>query len=264
MQTFYPSLASKHFLRNIYLQLWRPGFYHFTIWKGNALNILPCARHTLVSFQCILGEVLILLRLLTDMRIFALLGAKQCSALPVRLHAHQPWMKLEAAPQRWHPGLRRMKLLKKCHQWVPVMYKVLNHKLQILSVTMCPEEQYSQGRPIRYGKFGFCFISIFIRKDNGDKVMHLSSHQSKRRTLAETRVAKVKQVVISVSSFCFFLNVYYLIVISKETNSFLSAWKPGDSNEHKEMFVEWKTNPQTCTSDDTGDCGDTLVLSLSC
>lgn len=84
----------------------------------------------------------------------------------------------------------------------------------------------------------------------------------------KTRVAKVKQVVISVSNFCLFLNFYYdeklLIVISKETNSFVSAWKPGDSNEHKEMFVEWKTNPQTCTSDDTGDCGDTLVLSLSC
>lgn len=43
----------------------------------------------------------------------------------------------------------------------------------------------------------------------------------------KTRVAKVKEVVISVSNFCLFLNFYYdeklLIVISKETNSFVSA-----------------------------------------
>lgn len=92
---------------------------------------------------------------------------------------------------------------------------------------MWPEEQSSLGRPIKHGKSDFCFISIFIRKDNGDKAMHLSSHQSKRRTLGEIRVAKVKQAVISVSSF--FLYFYYdeilLIVISKETNSFVSAWK---------------------------------------
>lgn len=90
-----------------------------------------------------------------------------------------------------------------------------------------PEEQYSPGRPIKYGKFSFCFISSFIRKDNGDKAMHLSSHSSKRKTLVKARAAKVKQVVISVSNFCLFFNFYYdevlLIVISKETNSFVSA-----------------------------------------
>lgn len=121
------------------------------------------------------------------------------------------------------------------------MYKILNHKLQILSVTMCPEEQSSLGKPIKYGKCDFCFISIFIRKDKGDKTVHLSSYQSKR-TLGEIRVANVKQVVISVSSFYLFCNFYYdeilVIVISKETDSFVSARKPDDSNEHKEMFVE--------------------------
>lgn len=106
---------------------------------------------------------------------------------------------------------------------------------------MCPEEQPSLGRFIKYGKSDFCFISIFIRKGNEDNAMYPSSYQSKR-TLGEVRVAKVKQVVVSVSSFYLFCHFYsdeiLLTAISKETNSFASAWKSGDSNEHKEMFVE--------------------------
>lgn len=70
---------------------------------------------------------------------------------------------------------------------------------------MCHKEQSSLGRLIKYGKSDFCFISIFLKKDNGDKAMHLSSYQLKR-TLGELGVATVKQVVISVSSFYLFCN----------------------------------------------------------